>query len=170
MRTVPSKHSPASTKNVSAGTNENAKSHAEPLSQLGNGRIHPPSHSVTAIDETASIAAYSARKNSDQRNPLYSVWKPATSSDSASGRSNGARLVSATMAMANTANAMKSEREELEDEPGLLRVLRFDNADHAQRAGAGLQAGHQHGGDDRQPMAISYDTICALERSEPISG
>ncbi len=27
--------------------------------------------------------------------PLYSVWNPATSSCSASGRSNGARLVSA---------------------------------------------------------------------------
>ena len=30
---------------------------------------------------------------------LYSVMKPATSSDSASGRSNGARLVSPTVAM-----------------------------------------------------------------------
>ena len=38
---------------------------------------------------------YSARKYSAQRKPLYSVMYPATSSDSASGRSNGARLVSA---------------------------------------------------------------------------
>ena len=44
-----------------------------PSSALGNGRIHPPSHRVTAMDETAIIAEYSARKNSDQRNPLYSV-------------------------------------------------------------------------------------------------
>src|SRR5208337_617076 len=101
MRMVPRKHIPASTKKVNAGRNEKAKSHVGPPSQLGKGRIHPPSHSVTAIDDTASMAAYSARKKSDQRNPLYSVWKPATSSDSASGRSKGARLVSAIMAIAN---------------------------------------------------------------------
>src|SRR6201998_4951310 len=97
---------PASTKKVSAGNNEKAVSQASPLSQWGKGRSHPPSHSVTAIDETAIIAAYSARKNSDQRKPEYSVWKPAVSSDSASGRSNGARLVSATMATAKTKNAI----------------------------------------------------------------
>src|SRR5271167_670954 len=105
MRIVPRKHIAAKTKNVSAGRKEKARSHVGPPSRFGKGRIHPPSHSVTAIDETASIAAYSARKNSDQRKPLYSVWKPATSSDSASGRSNGARLVSATIAMAKIANA-----------------------------------------------------------------
>src|SRR4051794_9139789 len=40
----------------------------------------------------ANIAPYSAMKKNDQRRPLYSVWKPATSSLSASARSNGARL------------------------------------------------------------------------------
>ena len=40
--------------------------------------------------------AYSPRKKSAHFIPEYSVWKPATSSDSASGRSNGLRLVSAT--------------------------------------------------------------------------
>src|SRR5579863_566924 len=107
MRAAPSRHSPASPKIVSAGMNENAVSQAPLLNQFGNGRSHPPSHRVTAMDETASMAAYSARKNNDHRNPLYSVWKPATSSDSASGRSKGARLVSATIAMAKIANARK---------------------------------------------------------------
>ena len=55
---------------------------------------------------TAIMPAYSARKNRDQRKPLYSVRKPATSSLSASGRSKGARLVSATMAMAKTPSAV----------------------------------------------------------------
>ncbi len=111
---------------------------------------------MTAIDElTASIAAYSARKKSDQRNPLYSVWKPATSSDSASGRSNGARLVSATIAMANTTKRDEAQREELEDEPDTLRVLRFDNADHAQRAGAGLRLVISTAETIASPMAIS---------------
>src|SRR4028118_958860 len=55
--------------------------------------------------ETTIIAAYSAMKKSDQRIPEYSVWKPATSSDSASGRSNGARLFSAMPLMRKTTKA-----------------------------------------------------------------
>ena len=42
---------------------------------------------------------YSAMKNSAKLMLLYSVWYPATSSCSASGKSNGARLVSATPAV-----------------------------------------------------------------------
>ncbi len=38
--------------------------------------------------------------------PLYSVQKPATSSDSASGRSNGVRLPSASAATKKTKNAV----------------------------------------------------------------
>src|ERR671936_1952976 len=106
MRTVERSASPAKMKNVSAGKNERAVSQASPLSRLGKGRSHPPNHRVTAMEDTAIIAAYSARKNNDQRNPEYSVWKPAVSSLSASGRSKGARLVSATMATANTKNAI----------------------------------------------------------------
>src|SRR5438128_7912729 len=83
---------------------ENARSHVGPVSALGKGRSHPPSQNVTAIDDTAIIAEYSARKNKDQRNPLYSVWNPAVNSDSASGKSNGARLVSATIATAKIKN------------------------------------------------------------------
>src|SRR5262245_19681281 len=63
---------------------------------LGNGRSHPPRKRVTAIVATVKRLAYSARKNRENLNPLYSVWTPATSSDSASGKSNGARFVSAT--------------------------------------------------------------------------
>jgi hypothetical protein len=48
---------------------------------------------------TTTMLPYSARKYSAQRKPLYSVMKPATSSDSASGRSNGRRLVSAIAAI-----------------------------------------------------------------------
>src|SRR6266568_8629920 len=97
----------ANNKNVMAGKNEKMESHRGPLNQLGKGRSHPPSHKVTAIDDTAIIAEYSARKNKDQRNPLYSVWNPAVNSDSASGKSKGARLVSATMAMAKMKNPIR---------------------------------------------------------------
>src|SRR5215468_6917856 len=63
---------------------------------FGKGRSQPPQKSVTAIAATVNMFAYSARKNRENLKPLYSVWKPATSSDSASGKSKGARLVSAT--------------------------------------------------------------------------
>ena len=46
--------------------------------------------------ETVTMLMYSARKNSANFSDEYSVWNPPTSSDSASGRSNGARLVSPT--------------------------------------------------------------------------
>src|SRR5580765_6852291 len=93
-----------SSRNVTPGNSAKTRSHVDPFNQFGNGRNHPPSHSVTAIDDTAIIAEYSARKNKDQRNPLYSVWNPAVNSDSASGKSKGARLVSATMATAKMKN------------------------------------------------------------------
>ena len=57
---------------------------------------------MVAMAETVTMLTYSARKNSANFSDVYSVWKPPTSSDSASGRSNGARLVSPIMAMTNT--------------------------------------------------------------------
>ena len=45
--------------------------------------------------QTTTMFTYSARKNSANDIELYSVWYPATSSCSASGKSKGARLVSA---------------------------------------------------------------------------
>ncbi len=55
---------------------------------------------MVARAETVTMLMYSARKNIANLNEEYSVWKPPTSSDSASGRSNGARLVSPTTAIA----------------------------------------------------------------------
>ncbi len=57
---------------------------------------------MTAIAETLNIATYSARKNSANLSDEYSVWNPPTSSPSPSGRSKGARLVSATIATTNS--------------------------------------------------------------------
>ena len=57
--------------------------------------FQPPRNSSTAIALTANMLAYSAMKKNDQRRPLYSVWNPATSSLSASARSNGARFTDA---------------------------------------------------------------------------
>ncbi len=61
----------------------------------GAGPRHPPRNSVTPIAATVTVATYSPRKNIANVIPEYSVWKPATSSVSASARSNGGRFVSA---------------------------------------------------------------------------
>ena len=66
---------------------------------IGHGARQPPRNSVVASAETVTMLTYSARKNSANFSEEYSVWKPPTSSPSASGRSNGARLVSPTIAM-----------------------------------------------------------------------
>src|SRR5581483_1817577 len=101
------KQNTARARNVKPGNKENTRSQVSPASKCGKGRIHPPSQSVTAIEETAIIAAYSLSMNKDQRSRVYSIWMSAVNSDSASGRSKGARFVSATMAIAKTTNAMK---------------------------------------------------------------
>src|SRR5215468_3441172 len=75
-------------------------------SQCGNGASQPPRNNVVATDETTIMLAYSARKNSANRIPLYSVWNPPVSSCSASGRSNGARFVSANPPMKKMTNAI----------------------------------------------------------------
>src|SRR5713226_9784912 len=65
----------------------------------GKGESQPPKNRIVARHETVTMLAYSPRKNIANLKLEYSVWKPATSSDSASGRSNGRRLVSAIAAM-----------------------------------------------------------------------
>ena len=63
-----------------------------------NGSFHPPRNRAVWMPPTTNIAAYSAKKKNENRRPLYSVWNPATSSDSDSGRSKGARLLLARLA------------------------------------------------------------------------
>ena len=66
----------------------------------------PPKKSVVIMAHTVTTLAYSAMKKNENFIALYSVWYPAISSDSASGRSNGSRLVSAKPAIGK----MKNER------------------------------------------------------------
>src|SRR3954467_12403717 len=68
-------------------------------SESGHGARHPPRKSVVASAQTVVMLTYSARKNIANLIEEYSVWNPATSSLSASGRSNGARFVSPTIEM-----------------------------------------------------------------------
>src|SRR6476619_7407145 len=62
----------------------------------GNGGSQPPRNRIVPIAHMVAIAMYSPRKNSRKGVDEYSTAKPATSSDSASTRSNGGRLVSAS--------------------------------------------------------------------------
>src|SRR5260370_21692890 len=64
----------------------------------GNGESQPPKKRIEHKQETVIMLVYSAMKNIANLKLAYSVWKPPTSSCSASGRSNGARLASAMAA------------------------------------------------------------------------
>src|SRR3954465_2724876 len=69
---------------------------------IGQGARQPPRNRVAASAETVTMLTYSARKKRANFSEEYSVWKPPTSSLSASGRSKGARLVSPTTATTYT--------------------------------------------------------------------
>ena len=57
--------------------------------------------------DIVTVFMNSARKNSANRIEEYSVWKPPTSSCSASTRSNGGRFSSAVAAIRNTTNGTR---------------------------------------------------------------
>src|SRR5207253_11313037 len=59
----------------------------------------PPKKRMVARHDTVIMLAYSPIKNIANLKLAYSVWKPATSSPSASGKSKGKRLVSAIAAV-----------------------------------------------------------------------
>ena len=59
--------------------------------------------------QTIKMLMYSAKKNKANFIPEYSVWNPAVNSDSASDKSNGARLVSAVTAIINITNEIVGE-------------------------------------------------------------
>src|SRR5690242_202196 len=62
----------------------------------GNGGSQPPRNRIVAMAHMVAMAMYSPRKKRRNGVEEYSTAKPATSSDSASTRSNGGRLVSAS--------------------------------------------------------------------------
>jgi hypothetical protein len=69
---------------------------------------HPPIKIRTVKVLIAIIEPYSAKKNKAKPILEYSTLKPDTSSDSASGKSNGARFVSAKIETKNIKNNGKN--------------------------------------------------------------
>ena len=148
---VPRKHSPASTKNASAGTNENASVPRRAAQPVGEGP-HPSAEPQG--DGNRRDREHGGVFRQEEERPA----KPAVLGVEAGDqfRLRFRQIERRAIGLRHHGNGKdpecdESQRKELEDEPGLLGVLRFDNADHAQRAGAGLKAGHEHGRDDRQP-------------------
>src|SRR6478736_5188895 len=72
--------------------------------QIGTGGNQPPMNKIVVIAHIVAIATYSPSMNIMYGVEPYSTMKPATSSDSASTRSNGGRLVSASAETKNTMN------------------------------------------------------------------
>lgn len=76
---------------------------------IPNGGKYPPMKNITVIALTRIIFAYSPKKNKAKLMEEYSTLYPATSSASASGKSNGWRLVSARPEIKNTIIMGKSK-------------------------------------------------------------
>src|SRR4051794_20354478 len=72
------------------------------------GGSHPPRKRIVPSEHMSRMETYSPRKKSRNGVDPYSTWKPATSSDSASTRSNGGRLVSASAETKKTTNIGRS--------------------------------------------------------------
>src|SRR5579871_3017169 len=71
---------------------------------IASGGSQPPRNRIVVMAHMVAIATYSPSMNIMYGVEPYSTMKPATSSDSASTRSNGGRFVSASAEMKNTMN------------------------------------------------------------------
>src|SRR5437868_4254870 len=85
-----------------------------------NGGSQPPRNRIVPIAHMVAMAMYSPRKNSKNGVEEYSTAKPATSSDSASTRSNGGRFVSASADTKKITNIGNSGSQNQPNMPYLL--------------------------------------------------
>ncbi len=100
---------------------------------------------------------YSAMKKSANLMPPYSVWNPATSSFSVSGRSKGLRLVSAKMQIKKNGNMAHSHSHSHQARCPSTRLTRL-------KPPASIRMLTRN-----MPIGNSYEIICAEERSAPSS-
>src|SRR2546423_13406690 len=101
---------------------------------------------------------YSAVWKSPQRMPEYSVWYPATSSVSASGRSNGARDDSAVPAKQKQTRPTNCGAAEGRNVP-CLWPSSSSEGDSPRMSTPSTES----------QIELLYDASCALERNRPIS-
>src|SRR5918995_847710 len=119
-------------------------------SQWVNGMSHPPKNRVVTMAHTVTTFEYSAMKKKENFMALYSVWYPAINSDSASGMSNGSRLVSANPAIRKMKKERKSGR--TYHRPSCWSRTMAERLTLPDRSRTGIKL---------RPIATSYDTIWA---------
>src|SRR5438105_6710257 len=122
------------------------------------GPCQPPNHSVATMADTTVTSPYSATKNNPQRMPEYSARKPATSSDSASGRSNGLRFVSARPAMKYVTKASGRTRNWI-CQPGCAATMCVSESDPTTSTTVTRE----------RICGTSYEMSCPAERRPPMS-
>ena len=115
----------------------------------------PPKKIWVAKIDITMIELYSARKNN--ANPIleYSTLNPETSSDSASGKSNGARFVSAKILIKNIKNRGKNGITKKINVWNLTIFIKFKDPTHNK-----IEI-------KIKPNETSYEIICAVERKAP---
>src|SRR3954453_3534615 len=129
----------------------------------GAGGSQPPRNRIVAIAHMVAIAMYSPRKNSRNGVDEYSTANPATSSDSASTRSNGARLVSAsaeTKKITNIGNSGSQNQLNRPQLPSCASTIadRFSDPTHSSTVMI------------TNTMETSWETTCAAEPSAARNG
>ena len=77
------------------------------MEKITGANNHPPMNKITVKVLIRIIEPYSAKKNKAKPILAYSTLNPDTNSDSASGKSKGARFVSANIEIKNIKNSGK---------------------------------------------------------------
>src|ERR1700694_2797821 len=125
-----------------------------------HGPSPPPRKSRVRMEHTVIMLTYSATKNVPNRRLEYSVWKPATNSVSASGKSKGARLVSASAVTPYITNGISSG----------MTYQRWCADCAATMPPKPVVPASMTTGTIESPIASSWEMICAVEGVEPSSG
>src|SRR5689334_15934015 len=127
------------------------------------GGSHPPRNRIVAIAHIEAMATYSPSMNIMYGVEPYSTAKPATSSDSASTRSNGGRLVSARADMKKITNIGNSGSQNQLSRP-YLPICASTMAERLSEPATSSTVMKT------KPIETSYDTIWAAERSAARNG
>src|SRR5215469_6258883 len=138
-----------------------------------SGGSHPPRNRMVHMAHMVQIAAYSPSMNIMYGVEPYSTMKPATSSDSASTRSKGGRLVSASAETKKTMNIGNNGSQYQFNIVNHGRPRRWASPDVAWASTMSLrlsEPAHSNTVIMTKPMETSYETICAAERNADRNG
>ena len=108
------------------------------------------------MTDNHSILLYSARKNNANVIAEYSTLNPATSSASASGKSKGARFVSASKEIKKTMHVGSNGKQ------NQVPILCWLTISIRLKEFAQIEIGNNN-----KPIDTSYEISCAAERNEP---